>query len=293
MSSSVNNVRYVVITPMRDEERHVDDLCTSVLAQTIRPAEWIIVDDGSTDRTGAMIDGYAGKYPWIRVVHKKNRGARLNGSGVMEAFYAGYEIVQLRDWDYIVKLDGDLSFHPAYFEQCFAEFGKDPKLGIGGGVICHEQDGKPEVEKQPAFHVRGATKIYRAQCWHDIGGLSRLTGWDTLDELKANMLGWQTRSFPHLQLLHKRHTGAADGALRNAFKDGRADYVSTYHPLFFAAKFVKRLFRWPYFVTAAALAWGFLSGYLYRMPRGTDAQLAGYIRGQQLRRLFLRESIWK
>jgi biofilm PGA synthesis N-glycosyltransferase PgaC len=285
--------RYVIITPVRDEEKHVEATVASVSAQTIRPVEWVIVNDGSTDRTGELLDQSAQKFPWIRVVHSPNRGYRKAGSGVMEAFYAGYNALQCHDWDFIAKLDGDLSFAPDYFERCFDHFREEPQLGIGGGDICHEVDGELKVESNPKFHVRGATKIYRRACWQAIGGLWSAPGWDTVDEVKANMLGWKTYSFEDLRLVHHRLTGSADGLLRTQIKHGLICYTTGYHPLFVAASCVKRLAHKPYIIGAAGVVFGFLKANFQRTPRVNEPQMIRYMRTQQLRRLCGLETIWK
>ena len=104
------DVKYVVITPVRDEEKHIEATIEAVAGQTIRPAEWVIVDDGSSDRTGDIIDQYAAKFPWISVVHRSNRGFRKSGGGVVEAFYDGYKGFTATTGSFVVKLDGDLTF---------------------------------------------------------------------------------------------------------------------------------------------------------------------------------------
>jgi poly-beta-1,6-N-acetyl-D-glucosamine synthase len=285
--------KYVIITPARDEEAYIEKTISSVIQQTIRPAQWIIVDDGSIDQTGAIIDNYAGSYSWITPVHRPNRGFRQAGGGVINAFYEGYDQIESQDWDFIVKLDADLTFAPDYFERCFAEFAKDASLGIGGGSIYHEEVGALKLEPNPRFHVRGATKIYKRECWEKLGGLLRSPGWDTVDEVKANMIGWTTRSFPHLQVLHFRFTGAADGAWKDSVKNGRANYIAGYHPLFMLLKCLRRLSARPYLVGAMGLFWGFLSGYRARGSRIEDAELIHYTRTQQMRRVLFLESIWK
>lgn len=286
-------VPYVVITPARDEEAHIERTIHAMAAQTILPAQWVIVNDGSRDATGRIIDEYAREHPWITPLHREDRGFRKAGGGVVEAFYAGYNAVRPAGWDFIVKLDADLSFAPDYFERAFRRFADDPQLGIGGGVICNRLDGRWVVEKNPAFHVRGATKIYKKQCWNAIGGLVRAPGWDTLDEVKANMLGWKTSAFPELALAHYRPTGDADGAWKNWVKNGRANYISGYHPLFMVVKCLKRALRKPYVVGAAGLLYGFMSGYVTGIAQVDDAALIAYLRDQQMRRLLLRESIWR
>jgi poly-beta-1,6-N-acetyl-D-glucosamine synthase len=287
-------VRYVVVTPVRDEAAHVGATIRSMLAQTVRPTAWIVVDDGSTDGTGAVLDEAAAGIEWMRVVHRANRGHRANGGGVMDAFYAGYDLVADGSWDYVVKLDADLSFAADYFERCFRHFDDTPALGIGGGTICSLVDGRAVVEAKgdPPFHVRGATKIYRGDCWRAIAPLVRAPGWDTIDEVKANMLGWSTRTFGELPLIQHKPTGSADGAWRNAFKNGRANYVTGYDPLFMLAKCVKRASSNPPIVGGMAMALGFGSAYVRRLPQVPDRRVIRYLRSQQRRRLLLQSSIY-
>ena len=290
---NLSTTRYVIITPARDEELHIRTTIESMLGQTILPVEWVIVNDGSTDGTGKIVDEYAARYPWIRAVHRTNRGFRKAGGGVVDTFNDGYRTLTCKDWDFIVKLDGDLSFEPDYFEKCFGTFDLEPQLGVGGGVMCYIENGTKSFEANPAFHVRGATKIYKRACWDAIGGFWPAPGWDTMDEVKANMLGWTTRSFPDLHLLHHRHTGPADGAWANWVKNGRANYICGYHPLFMLSKCVHRLGQRPYIVGSAGLLYGFMTGYLNRIPQVDEPKTIQYLRQQQIARLLGRKTIWE
>src|SRR5665213_2130111 len=186
MRMSLTGPKYIVITPVRDEEAYLAVTIECMIRQSVPPVEWVIVNDGSTDKTGDIIDEYAHRYPWIHACHRTNRGFRQAGGGVVEAFNDGFKSLSGQDWDFIVKFDGDLSFGPRYFEKCFAYFEREADLGIGGGVICHTVNGEERIEAGPSFHVRGATKIYRRACWEALGGLWPAPGWDTFDEVKAN-----------------------------------------------------------------------------------------------------------
>jgi hypothetical protein len=286
-------IRYVIITPARDEEQYLAETAKAICSQSICPSEWIIVNDGSGDATGDIAESYAKQHSWIRVIHRQNRGFRKSGGGVVEAFYAGYDAVQCQDWEFLVKLDADLTFSTTYFEECIQRFAHNSKLGIAGGDIYHNVDGQVKREVNPRFHVRGATKIYRRGCWEQIGGLWSAPGWDTIDEVKASMVGWETRTIPELQVIHHRVTGSAEGSLRDRVKHGVACYISGYHPLFLAASCVARLTRKPYLVGSAAIGYGFIKSYLKDVPRVGDASLVRYLRSQQLRRLCGLETIWK
>ncbi len=290
----MNSPGYIVITPARNEGANLGHTIASMVAQTRRPAAWVIVDDGSTDETPLLIDEAAREHPWIRAVHRADRGHRQQGGGVIDAFYDGYAVVADLPWGWLVKFDADLSFPPDYFARCLAEFAADPSLGIGGGVICQQRGAALACESpgDPAFHVRGATKIYRRACWEQIGGLLRAPGWDTIDELKANMLGWTTRTFAGVPLRHHRFTGTADGTWRNQVKFGVANYITGYHPLFMAAKCLKRLVQPPFLVGALGLAWGYCRARLSGTPPVNDPALIHYVRRQQLNKLLLRPSLW-
>lgn len=285
--------RYVVISPVRDEEGFITNTLECAIRQTVLPAEWVIVDDGSSDGTPAILDRYAAQYPWIRIIHRPNRGFRKSGGGVMEAFYDGYNALQCTDWEFVVKLDGDLSFTPEYFERCFEHFRNEPKLGIGGGEVYHDIEGQLKLESNPIFHVRGATKIYRKACWEAIGGLWKAAGWDTIDEVKANMLGWKTYSFTELPLEHHRVTGMADGLVRDRVKHGQVCYVSGYHPLFVMASCMYRIAKRPYLIGSAAILYGYLKACLSHPPRVEDPSYVAYIRDQQMKRLLGQQTIWK
>lgn len=285
---------YVVITPAKDEEKYIGLTIASMCAQTLKPYRWIIVDDGSTDGTGNLIAAAAEKNPWIKVVYRKNLGSRQAGNGVIAAFYDGYGLVAKDKWDYVVKFDGDLSFNSDYFEKCLREFEQDGKLGIAGGTCCKLVDGAmvPEFMGEPLFHVRGPTKIYRRECFEAIGGLIVAPGWDTVDQIKANMLGWTTRTFPSIQLIHHRPTGGAYGSWNDWVKNGLANYVTGYHPLFMVCKCLRRLFKKPYNLQAFGLFCGFMKGYLKSISQVQDRAAIRYLRHQQWRALTFRSSLW-
>ena len=292
--TSMSAPAYVIISPVRNEEQFLPCTLKSLAEQTIRPTRWVIVDDGSTDQTKRIAEQAAEQFPWIKVVARKDRGFRQAGTGVIQAFYDGYAAVADDGWDFVVKLDGDVTLLPDYFERCLAHFAANDRLGIAGGTVCRRVPTglEPESKVDPPFHVRGATKIYRRECWQQIGGLLRQPGWDTLDEVKANMLGWLTVTFSEIQLEHHRPAGGAYGTWNNWVKNGLANYIAGYHPLFMAVKCLKRAMNPPVVVGAAGLWWGFLSGYLRGVAQVDDRELICYFRKQQISRLLGRPSLW-
>jgi glycosyltransferase involved in cell wall biosynthesis len=286
-------VRYVVVTPARDEAAHVHLTLAAMAAQTVLPLQWVIVNDGSTDATGAIVDAFAATRPWVTVIHRRDRGFRAPGSGVVDAVQAGCRVLR-DDWELLVKLDADLSFGVDYFGRCAEFFQADPRLGIGGGTVCRMDRGALRVDSpgDPKFHVRGATKIYRRACWDAIAPLPLAPGWDTIDEVRANLRGWTTRTFTDASLVQHKPTGGADGAWRNAFKNGVANHVTGYHPLFMAGKCVKRIAHKPFMVESLALAAGYCSAWPPGGPRQAGDDAVRYLRAQQVRRMLGRPSIY-
>lgn len=285
---------YVIVSPVRNEAESLPQTIAAVVAQTVRPARWVIVNDGSTDRTRSIIDQAARTHAWICAVHRGDRGTRRAGSGVMEAFYDGYQLLPPAGWDFVVKLDGDLVFAPDYFERCLERFATAPRLGIASGLICLPGTDTPTAEFQdPAFHVRGPAKMYRRACWLEIGGLIRSPGWDTFDLIKANMAGWQTTTFQELAVIHLRPSGGAYGAWSNWTKNGFANYVVGYHPLFLLAKCARRAVHKPYLLAAAGLLVGFLRGYRRPAARVPDPAAISYLRRQQLNYFLGRDCLWR
>lgn len=297
--SGNNSPRYVVITPARNEAEFLPETVRSMLSQTLRPAQWVIVNDGSTDATGTIAAQAAAAHPdWISVLDTEpgalhSRGSRAIEAKEIQAFHKGLATLRAQDWDFIVKLDADVGFGPDYFERCLQHFAADPQLGMGGGRILNKDGDRFVEESHPAFHVRGATKIYRRACWDAIGGISSGAGWDTVDEVTANLRGWKTRTFPDVEIIHYRWTGAANGSWKNGVKNGMWSYIAGYHPLFFLLRCGKQCLRPPsYAAGAVALLAGYTKGWLHRVDRAAP-EVVRYTGRQQVNRMLGRPTIWR
>lgn len=277
-------LKYVVITPVRDEEAYIGKTLSSLVAQTVKPGRWIIVDDGSADRTANIVSKYAAQYPWIRLIRREDRGFRQRGPGVVDAFYTGLEQVAPTDYDVVVKLDGDLSFAPNYFEDLLHQFEANARLGIASGQPYTPRGSEWATRQAHYPCTYGPTKVYRRQCFEAIGGLRRSLGWDGIDDWHARMLGWEARSFSHLIVLHHRHYGAAYGKLQGFIEQGQGAYFMGYHPLYLFARAVRRMFIWPYFAAGVGMIWGYLMSWLAGREQ-VEPELARFVRREQLRLL--------
>src|SRR3984893_8317343 len=166
---------YLLISPCRDEARYLRRTLDSVAAQSVPPALWVVVDDGSTDETPAILADYARRLSYLRVVRRTDRGRRQVGPGVIEAFYAGLETVHLEEFDYLCKLDMDLDLPVRYFELLMQRMESDPRVGTTSGKpwFVHPRRGALVPEVCGDEMSAGMTKFYRVACFKEIGGFVR------------------------------------------------------------------------------------------------------------------------
>lgn len=279
-------MRHLVITPAKNEGRHIGHTLASIAAQSMQPTLWIIVDDGSTDDTNQIVSSYSKKHTWIRLLKINSESeARMGGSKVIRAFNHGYKQVSQEHFDFISKIDADLTLPPEYFATVFNEFALDEKLGICGGTIVNlYSDGSRKVESSAGYHVRGALKTIRLACWKQIGGFAESWHWDGLDLMSAQFHGWTTRSIS-LEVLHHRPTSSAYNSLDHAYKSGFEYYrIGSDLPLTLI-RTLARLRQKPF----PMAAWKFLKGYLdaliTRPAPEVPPELAKFIRGFQYDRI--------
>lgn len=283
--------RYVLISPCRNEADHMRHTLDSVIAQTVTPALWVIVDDGSTDTTPDILRDYAGTHPWIRVVTNPDRGHRAVGPGVIEAFYAGLAEVPFSEFDYLCKLDLDLDLPAGYFEELMQRMEADPRLGSASGKpYFRNTAGRWISEKCGDEMSVGMTKFYRVACFHAIGGFVRAVMWDAIDCHKARQLGWRNRSWddPALRFEHLRPMGSSSKSIfHGRMRHGAGQYFMGSDPIYFTATALYRMVHPPYIAGGLATLWGYVLAALQRRPRNDDPTLRRYIRAYQRRALLV------
>jgi len=276
--------RYAVISPVKDEAEYLEETIKSMGAQTVLPVVWIIVNDGSRDATQAIVEKSMRDHRWIRLVNRPDAGVRKRGKGVVEAFYAGFQTLT-EPYDFIVKLDGDVTFGPNYFEALYQKFASDAQLGIAGGGLYERPAGGQWVLYTVKEHVRGCTKVYRRECFEAIGGLVASMGWDGMDEWNALAKGWKVESFLDLQIYHYRFTGAATGFLKSCIEQGNGAYRMGYHPLFMIARGIRRMTDRPYVIGGTAMIGAYFLAWLQKQALLVDPSVARFVRQSQMKQL--------
>lgn len=248
---------YAVISPVKNEMPQVERTLATMCAQTVRPLRWILVDDSSTDGTRQLISRFAASHAWIRLICLEQNAPRQTGSRVIDNFRAGLAELDLA-CDFIVKLDCDLELPEDYFAQLLERFASTPRLGIASGVYEELRGAQWQVIEMPSYHAAGAMKMVRASCFAEIGGFVASPGWDTVDEIKAQVRGWQTTHFRDISVRHLKDEGSGVGFLRMSAMSGEIHYLCGGGFVFFALKFLHRLVLGkPLILGSVAMAYGF------------------------------------
>jgi poly-beta-1,6-N-acetyl-D-glucosamine synthase len=279
--------RYVIISPVKDEAAHIELTLRSVTQQRVKPLLWVIVDDGSHDGTAAIVERWALANHFITVLRTEAPTARNTGRAEVLAFYRGYRTLVETDFDFIVKLDGDLSFGPDYFQKLLGRFLADSALGIASGVYLEEgRDGAWMVIGMPSYHACGACKVIRRRCFDEIGGFAVTPGWDTADEIRAWSRGWRTAHFRDLEVRHHKPEGSAMGLLRTSRMHGEIHYVTGGDPIFLLFKLLHRARLKPFILGALAVLLGYLTAVAKRAPLLVSREEATHYRRLLRRRLW-------
>lgn len=278
-------MKYIIITPVKNEEKYIKFTLDSVIAQTILPAKWIIVDDGSSDSTVSIVENYTNKYSWIILLKLNTTNEeRMGGSKVVRAFNKGYELILDHDFQMIVKLDGDLILPNDYFRKIIEVFNSDNKIGLAGGLIINKIGEKYIQEGKTDYHIRGAFKAYRIECFEDIGGFKPIWNWDGIDEMEAMYKGWKSKSID-LKVIHLRPTTSAYDLRQHAFKSGYEAYKIRMSFILMLLRTIYNSFKKPFFIGSYHFIRGYISARVLKADFVIDRGLGKFINRFHFQRL--------
>jgi biofilm PGA synthesis N-glycosyltransferase PgaC len=280
-------MRYVLITPARNEEAYIEKTLRSVVSQTVIPEQWVIVDDASTDSTAQLVENYVRKYPWIELVRRTQRAER-SFSRKVDAFNAGLQKLGSREFEVIGNLDADLSFDPEYLEFLMDKFAEDPKLGVAGTPFVENGYDSARDSFEGENHVAGGCQLFRRQCFEEIGGYigNPAGGIDWIAVTTARMKGWKTCSFPEKRFHHYRSLGTAErGIVASLFSYGEKDYYLGGSPVWQLFRVCYRSAKRPFIIGGLALLAGYCWAALRRTKRPISPELMRFHRREQMNKL--------
>jgi len=286
MNKIKERLKYTLITPARNEEELLENTIRSVISQTVLPEKWVVVSDGSTDRTDDIVKEYTYDYPWIELVRMPEHLDRQFAAKV-QAFNAGYAKLEGVPYDIIGNLDADITFDETYFEFLLEKFAENAHMGVAGTPFV-EGGAHYNYKFTNIAHVSGACQMFRRECFNEIGGYIPIKGGgiDWTAVTTARMKGWKTRTFTDKVCHHHRKIGTGNSNFLGAwFRHGRKDYFLGGHPLWELFRAIYQMKSRPYIIGGLLLFVGYAWAFLSRVERPVSQELMMFHRGEQMQRL--------
>lgn len=288
-----NRFRYLLITPAKNEAALIEGTIRAVIGQTAKPVKWLIVSDGSTDQTDAIVSRHAREHPWIELF-RMDRGSDRNFGGKATCFNEGYNRIRHLPHEFVGSLDADITFDQDHFAFLLERFVEDKQLGLAGAPFS-ENGGTYDFRFSSTDHVSGACQLFRRECFEQIGGYTPVAGGgiDVIAVLSARAKGWRTRTFVERVVFHHRPMGSVNDQrkLKACFRFGEKSYRLGYHPVWQLFRTFYQMSRKPYMVGAIADTVGYFWAMLRRSKRSVTPDLVKFQQDDQMRRLreFLRK----
>jgi len=279
------HLKYILITPARNEDAYIEKTIQSVVSQTILPMKWIIISDGSTDHTDEIVKKYTARHLWIELLRMPERKERSFAAKV-HCFNAGYERVKNLNYDIIGNLDADISFDEVYIEFLLDKFANIPALGVAGTPFMEGAYRSTTDSYEGEKHVAGGCQLFRRKCFEDVGGYIPIKdGIDWVAVTTARMKGWRTQSFREKYFNHHREMGTGESnSVKAIFKYGTKDYTLGAHPLWVMIKTLYRVKNKPYLIGSIVHATGYLWAVL-RIKRPISDELVVFNQKEQMQKL--------
>lgn len=287
MQATKDRHTVAIVSPCRDEEATLERTIACMRSQTRPPDCWVIVDDGSRDRTPEILENAAREIPWLRIVRRPDRGHRKVGGGVIDAFYAGLAVVDSA-YDFIGKMDVDLEFSSRYLEKILGHLDRDPSLAAASGKVYRREGGRLVEEFLIDEMVAGQFKFYRREAFERIGGFVREVMWDGIDFHRARMVGYRTASLPdpELRIIHLRLMGSSDASIyRGRLRWGRGQWFMGSAFPYIVASGVFRMREKPYGIGGFLIVAGYVLAALRRERRYADLDFRKDLRRWQYHRI--------
>lgn len=281
------SLQYALMTPARNEEDYIENTIKSVIKQTVIPVKWIIISDGSTDKTDEIVNGYAAKFDWIELLRMPEREKRDFGGKVL-ALRAAYDLLRPLHFEIIATLDADITFEEDYFRFLIDKFENNNKLGVAGTPFIEGDFNSFYDSSSNIQHVSGACQVFRRECYEEIGGhpLIRGGGEDWAAVTTSRMKGWETRTFPEKSSQHHRKMGTEGKSLfRARFDQGLEDYYLGGHPVWEIFRSLFQMRKKPYIIGGCLITLGYLYAFIIRVKRPISKELIRFHRKEQMFRL--------
>jgi glycosyltransferase involved in cell wall biosynthesis len=281
---------YILVTPCKNEEDSLPTLAESVINQTIQPKLWVIVDDGSTDRTPEILQKLTVKYNWIQMIKLIEKPRDL-GAHVAHVYRSGFDYainycanIHL-EYEFIGSVDADIILYNDYFESLIYELKRNPNLGICSGHMGNIVNEEIIWSDFRNDLPNGGARLWQKKCFQNTGGYLLTCSPDSVSNVKAIIKGWETRNFDHIKAISTRPYSSAEGQWKGYKILGANNYFIGYTPIHIILKGIKLLYsKSGYFKTGVGVAYicGYFREFFKKSPRIEDAEILNYYKKKRL-----------
>jgi glycosyltransferase involved in cell wall biosynthesis len=272
--------KYILLTACKNEGGNLPHLIDSVASQTVRPALWVIMDDGSTDNTPQIIKEAKEKNDWIQSIrlNSNKRDLGLHLSCVLKKGF-DYAISYCKEkeleYNFFGNVDGDLTLEKTFFENLINEFAKDPRLGIASGGTKHVIGNRIQHAKLSVNEPSGGHMLIRRKCFEECEGIPISYSNDGVLKAKARLKGWKTIRFEENLATEIRDVGCAEGYWKGFVQHGEIYYYLGHNPLHVLVKVFMYSVSRPFYGGIAFIV-GYLYSIVHRKERLRDIELRRY-----------------
>lgn len=280
MKFEMQDSSYILVTPCKNEEENLPNHIDSIAKQTIKPVLWVIVDDGSNDKTPHIIQEAEKKYLWIisiRLDSKKRDMGPHYATVLKKGFDYAIEYCKKNNiiYEYLANVDGDITLEHTFFENLIREFEKDLSLGIASGGTKHIIGDRVVHAKVRVDEPSGGHMIIRRKCFEECGGIPISYACDSVLKAKTRLRGWSTRRFEENIATEIRDVNSAEGYWKGFFHKGEASYYLNFNPLHVLIRIAKYSIRRPYYKGIAYFL-GYLNALIKRKEKIRDTKIREY-----------------
>ncbi|HBI41044.1 MAG TPA: glycosyl transferase family 2 [Tenacibaculum sp.] len=272
--SGISN--FSVVIPCFNEEKYIRDCIQSILNQTLLPSNLIIVNDGSIDKTVAIVEEIKENSNLLKIVHTDKKASFEPGAKIVQAFKVG--LSTLNEWDVVFKIDADVRLPSNYFQEVISLYESDNMIGMVGGLAYIKKKGKLVYESiSSKEHLRGPIKSYQKSCFEAIGGMRETIGWDTIDEILAEYYGYKVKIIKDLKVILAKPTGFRYRK-SHASKHGLAMYKMNYGFMLAIIATSKTSFKKKSLSTFFQTMKAFTKAYINKTPKAVNKKEGAFVR---------------
>jgi glycosyltransferase involved in cell wall biosynthesis len=282
----MNKYDYILATPCKNEESSLPALAESIINQTIMPKLWVIVDDGSTDKSYEILKDLELKHSWIKILSCKEAKrdlsfhyAKIVDSGLKFAveFCAQHDL----SFAYIGLIDADMILENRFFEKIIDRFEKNPNLGVASGSTAYYDSDELITETGRDNLPIGGLRLWRRKCFFETGGFPITYSADSVSNVLAILKGWELKKFDDIMGIQTRRTSSSVGLWKGYKTKGESDYYRDYHPLYVMLKVIKYIFTYPFYIGIAYL-YGYIKAVFKFREKINIPQVREYYRNKHL-----------